>query len=92
MSKVERTVDVPAKKLTVVDHIVCELCGKKSNKEGKWADTHYDVSEVDVSFTSGYSYPEDTCTTTIVLDICNECFASKLIPWFVSQGGQTRKE
>jgi hypothetical protein len=75
-----------------LDHILCELCGKKSNSSGDWGTSSYDVNEVDVSHRDGSSYPDGGNSTSCILDICPDCFKTKLVPWFEQQGGKPRYE
>lgn len=72
-----------------VDKIKCELCEAVSVDEHDWKNG-YDVGQVEVKLRVGNVFPEGDFTETTVLDICPGCFASKLIPWFESQGGKPR--
>lgn len=52
----------------------------------------YDVDRPELSLEVGYNYPEDRHTKITILDICPDCFRTKLIPWFESLGGVPRIE
>ena len=91
------TREVPAKTETVIDHIKCELCDNTTKHPcggfgTSWSPAQYEVLDVEVSMSTGSSYPEGGSKETVVLDICPRCFTEKLLPWFQSQGGVPRKE
>lgn len=93
--KVMKTVAVPASTREVCDHITCELCGKPTGNNGTFSDTSwvsesFTVAETSVVLVEGCAYPDGGETNYSTLDICNECFRRKLIPWFESQGGLVR--
>jgi hypothetical protein len=89
--KVMRTVTVPTKEEQQLDYMKCEICENKSS-DPDWSPGQYEVTEPIVSLREGTSYPEGDYTTTVILDICPECFRKKLIPWFEAQGGSVREE
>jgi hypothetical protein len=82
---------VPAKTITILDHIKCELCEKTTDNE-EWSPRPYEITEPQVSLKEGSNYPEGGYWITTVLDICPNCFKEKLIPWFKSLGGMPRRE
>lgn len=93
--RILKTVEVPAKTCEAFDKLKCELCGKETANERNWsagADLGgYGVNETSVELAVGATYPEGGSLERIHLDICDECFESKLIPWFESLGGKPRK-
>jgi hypothetical protein len=93
MSKVMKTVQVPAHPQEQLDYISCELCSARTlpGQDG-WEERIYDVLDVEIQLNQGYSYPGYYSTTATVLDICPKCFREKLMPWFVAQGGTVRTE
>jgi hypothetical protein len=88
--KVMKTVTVPAKTETKLDYMQCELCENRSHTED-WSPRVFEIREPTVTFREGTDFPEGSSATTIHLDICPECFKTKLIPWFEAQGGSTRE-
>jgi hypothetical protein len=85
-----KLVTVPATTRKQLDKIVCDLCGATGNqgwRGGGWERRDSEVS-IAVKLKEGYAYPEGSMGSNTTLDICPECFESKLIPWFVSQGGK----
>lgn len=89
MARITKTVDVPAKKLVVLDHIECELCERTCTNDN-WSSRQYEVTRPKVSLTVGENYPEGGYGTETILDICPDCFRDKLVPWFQSLGDQIR--
>jgi hypothetical protein len=73
--------EIPAKTVTFVESISCDICGEKIPTQGTG-----NFSEVEVSCKTGYRYPEGGVTTTRSVDMCEKCFRSKLEFWFVTQG------
>ena len=99
MAKMLKQVTRPAQTETVIDHIVCELCGKHSvgvrgyPKCGQWDDSRCaSIDEVVLYRHKGDIYPEGDFTQWQILDICAECWESKLLPWFAEMGGKARLE
>lgn len=70
---------------TVLDKMVCDVCGKESISDN-WDTKLYDVADTTVSYIFGKSYPDDHHEIELFLDICPECFQTKLVPFFESQG------
>lgn len=63
----------------------CDFCSSKISN------SYYAVSETTVECRFGHSYPEGGSATTLDVDICMNCFESKLIPWIKSQGVEMRE-
>lgn len=89
--KVMKSASIPAKTISVLDHVKCELCDRTSKRED-WSPMQYDVDRPELSLEVGHNYPEDRHTKITILDICPDCFRTKLIPWFESLGGVPRIE
>lgn len=87
---VKKQVEIPAKKVDVIDFIKCELCDNQNPGRDSWETRQYDVSEVTIEYRHGYHYPEGSSTTSIIIDLCPECFTNKLLPWLRAQGGEER--
>lgn len=86
--KVQKTIEVPAMARTVVDHLVCDLCGKKSEGDN-WSGRGYDVSDTRIEMTTGTNYGTDGGDLeTTSIDVCPDCFVSKLLPWAASHGAK----
>ncbi len=69
------------KRTEYVDKICCDLCGKE-DKQNNWdSDSCYDVQETEISWKTGFQYPEGGRGKDYSVDICPECFKGKLIPW-----------
>lgn len=83
------TVIVPEKQEKKLVKTTCDLCGEVEGK-GKWRSSSYDVDETEIEITvrqrDGYSYPEGGAGTEFSVDMCPNCFKTKLIPWLQSQG------
>ena len=76
-----KTIEVPAETKEVEDYTSCDFCGKKLGDGGV-----YDVEDVKISYEKGEWYPENRFTTTLSVDMCGQCFETKLVPWIRSQG------
>lgn len=74
---------------------VCDLCGTIA-KRGCYEASTYEVKEseikVMVRYKEGVSYPDSGIGTEYVVDMCPECFKTKLIPWLESQGCTAKTE
>jgi RNA polymerase subunit RPABC4/transcription elongation factor Spt4 len=80
-----KKVQVPATMRDVLDYIQCDICGKTSNTN--WKKDVYDVEKIEIRRRTGVEYPDRPLFTTTTIDMCPECFVSKLIPWVESHGG-----
>lgn len=95
---VEKEVPVPARMARATEYVECDLCHRRAPggdwtacKDGPWPTGAYRVAEVTVSMRLGESYPDDHRFDETELDLCPQCFAEKLIPWFKSLGGTPRE-
>jgi len=66
--------------------VICDVCGKKSDKKGYWNTGIYDIEDTTVEMDIGTSFPGDHDVINTSFDICPTCFKDKLIPWLASQG------
>ena len=81
----------PAREYDALVETKCDLCGKTTTKE--WKGHSDDAAETEVRFKTGTIYPEGGSGDETTIDICPECFRTKLIPWVESHGGKpTTKE
>lgn len=60
-------------------------CEKETQPRGMYEVDECDV-RVYVKHKDGESYPEGGSGTEVDIDVCPECFKTKLIPWLESQG------
>jgi hypothetical protein len=82
------------REVEVCVEVTCDLCGTAAPRpgdwsgygRGEWVADPYAVELVSVSHESGSSYPEGSFTTTQSFDVCPQCWDTKLMPWFKSQG------
>jgi hypothetical protein len=87
-----KTVDVPATTKTIVDRVTCDLCGRGLDEHyrGNARLSSYYDDEVEIKQVfrrrRGTNYPECGSGTEDEVDICGECWETKLIPWLKSQG------
>ena len=67
----------------------CDLCSKIAIN-GNWETSTWRVAESEIEIKvrceTGASFPEGGNSEKYYIDICPECFKSKLIPWLESQG------
>lgn len=81
----------PETKYQALVETKCELCGNTTTN--KWKTEAFDALEVEVKLKTGSSYPEGGFGEEITIDICPDCFMTKLVPWVKSNGGEpTTKE
>jgi hypothetical protein len=76
---------------TYLVEMKCDLCSGTSRNDD-WTTGSYEVNETQIRWKEGDSYPEGGSGTEIEVDICPECFKTKLIPWLESQGAAIRKK
>ena len=67
---------------------VCDLCGKEFKvwDSDSWSDTAGVISETHLSIKEGSDFRCEGYYTLITIDICPDCFKTKLIPWLVEEG------
>lgn len=70
----------------VVEKTTCDLCGDEI-KQGR-----FDAERVEISYTTGKVYPECGDTKEVSVDMCGNCFETKLIPWLKSYRVNLRTE
>lgn len=75
-----KKITIPETTENKLDSIFCDICGEKKTRE------FYSISDVTVSYKSGFSYPDSGSSREVSYDICSNCFTSKLVPWLESQG------
>lgn len=92
MAEIREKRVIPAREEDHLVAVTCDLCGARSRAGGDWDSDPYRKLETNVSMQDGTSYPENTNYVETKVDICPECFVSKLLPWVEAQGGKPRKE
>jgi hypothetical protein len=83
---------------TVFEKMICDIC-KRESKRYDWAATNYEADETEIKVIvkqqKGSQSPDGGYAgfgTKIEVDICPDCFATKLIPWLKSQGAVIEEE
>ena len=64
----------------------CDICGKIAPWPDGWEKGPHDVAEVTLELREGRSYPDGGSGKKYFVDMCPECFKTKLIPWLSSLG------
>jgi hypothetical protein len=77
-----KNVEVPAHTRKVVDFVTCDLCG------GVIKTYRYEVDEVEIMHRTGDEFPEGGSGEETTVDMCGECFDTKLLPWLLEQGAK----
>ena len=83
-----------------LEKIICDLCKAETTNEWRQNNSdNSDVIEINISISEGYihkmidGYDHDEGEgTKTTIDLCPDCFKSKLLPWVVSHGGVPQKE
>lgn len=88
-------VEIPARKESRVEAVVCDMCKKEhkgahaseSSPEVEWEFGYRELSKTTVSIEKGISYGSDGGEVqTLSVHICPGCFNSQLIPWMLEKG------
>lgn len=79
--KFKKLVTIPETQEEQIVKVTCDLC----QSEIKSNDI-YGVDDVVVKWDLGSHYPEGRLIERYSVDMCSDCFASKLMPWLKSQG------
>jgi cytochrome c5 len=74
-------------------HATCDLCGAKAvsarpNSENDWSKSQFRIHDTTLVCRDGTNSPDGGSGSDIVVDLCNACFRSKLVPWLESQGAK----
>jgi hypothetical protein len=85
--------EVPARIDKYIDKTTCDLCGAEIKVEG-----FYNIDEVEiehritVKHRTGYDCPSGGSGTEVSVDMCANCFETKLVPWLKEQGVDPEKK
>lgn len=73
----------------VLVELSCDLCGAIAKGED-WCSSRWEINDVEVNMEvrhkEGSSYPEGGTGDETKIDICPQCFTSKLIPFLEGEG------
>lgn len=94
--KVYEEITIPKRKVKRIKTRSCDLCGKSSTSESWEARSIYDACETEIEVVvrqkDGANYPDNGHGKKYEVDLCPECFKTKLIPWLISQGATIKRE
>ena len=84
---------VPETTKTVVTGCTCDLCGRQGDgasfdDDRGWGKVDGVTIRTKVSRKTGEQWPEGSHVKTQSFDVCPECWATKVVPWFASQGAK----
>lgn len=94
MSAVTRKRVIPAHEVEEELCHTCDFpgCEQKTSDQGMFVIDEVEI-EVTVRHKEGMRFPEGVSYEEISVDVCPDCFKTKLIPWLESQGVKiTRKD
>ena len=77
------------KTVEVVEEMTCDMCGQKTPWiRSDWSTSPHTTASTTVKMETGYSMDYDGGgeSEEVEIDICPDCFNTKLIPWLESQG------
>jgi hypothetical protein len=83
--KIMETIQIPASTREHLKETKCDICGKVF-RGSDWDAEVYEISETEVRYKEGNSYPDSGSGTETKIDVCPDCFKTKLIPWVKSFG------
>lgn len=76
----------------VWDSTTCDICGFKAKDENNWAKEAWEREETTILLEEGFYYPDGNYGEKLSVDICPNCFKTKLVPWLEAQGAKMRKK
>lgn len=76
----KKMVVVPATTREFVEKTTCDICQKQIVKE------QYAIDEVTIARRTGSDYPSGSSSKTEFIDMCGECFETKLKEWLKTMG------
>lgn len=89
MTKHVRTVEIPATTHEVVDKIECDLCGGSAQDPDG---TEPNIDHVTIRRETGYRSSDGGSYTATIVDVCAQCFETKVMPFLQREGAKPRKE
>ena len=81
-----KTIEVPATVKEVLDKTTCDLCGIEITVD------NYSAEDVTIRHRTGSRYPEGGSGEEVSVDMCGDCFDTKLVPWLRTQGANPKPE
>lgn len=81
-----KTQEAHIERRQVPSRIACDSCGRSTDH----ADHMYHSEEVTISAQIGDAYPEGSQQTAYDVDVCGECFTSKVVPALEAIGIKVR--
>ena len=80
-------------KRSVFQKMICDIC-KKESENYNWAASSYEVDETEMKISikqrEGNQSYDGGYGAEIEVDICPDCFMTKLVPWLQSQGANIK--
>lgn len=73
----------------ILDYCTCDICKSTFNYDYI---KDFSYLQTNISLISGKVYPECDTRVKKFVDICQECFEDKLIPWLESQGATIQEQ
>lgn len=84
---------IPGRHRSICYKRTCDMCSKESADLDDWTqDKVYHLEETTIKLKRGDFYPEGGSGTLLEIDICPDCFLTKLIPWLQSQGVEAKEK
>jgi hypothetical protein len=82
----------PEKEVEITEAIECDLCKRKFTGY-EWPRKTFEVLECKMELRTGKAYPDgEGWGESLTVDICPDCFKTKLAAWLESQGAKLRVE
>ena len=85
--KHKKTITVPASESEIIEKTTCDTCNAELPTRYR-----HNVDEVTIEYRTGYSCPDGGSGTKIEVDMCGECFNTKLVPFLKIMGADPVKE
>lgn len=75
-----------------VSSTTCELCGRSTKNDRDWGGEDANVNHATVMLEVGYGHGDGGNIQQTIVDVCPDCFKSKMLPWLASQGANPRTD
>lgn len=80
--KHKKRITVPASESEIIEKTTCDICNKNLDE----LESRFDVDEVTIKHRQGRNYHDNGSGTEMLVDMCGECFNTKLIPFLKIMG------